>query len=609
MTRCAGGRVRGRRLRGRAPPASRAARTSRRPRSRRTSTASWPRSARQWPSVQDAGHQPHPLHRLERLGDRSRRSSGPRHPLRHELLLQRPAGLADAARPADRLRLPAALRRPRRLDDRRLPGDDAGHRRVRRDADDDADAHAARQRARLEGLLRRVHRRSCTPTTATTSSANDIVSEAQDRGVPVVSSAQMLDWLDGRNGSSFGTSAYSGGHLTFSSSRNPKARGLEAMLPAQLGLRPAVGPDARRPARVVDARARSRASTTSSSRPPPATTPRPTRPTRRAGRSPASTRRADAEGHATVTWRTDEPSTSRVDYGRTADARLRGSRDTRRGHRPQHRAHRPEPGHDLLATASPRPTPRATARPRPATPRRSPTPPGALVDSRTDRVRRPARRATPTRAATLRRHRRRGAAAADGRRGVRGLGAARPAGRRTRGTRRRRRSPRGGALCVGRRRDYTDDLLRRLRARSSSRATSGLSTTRAWASATTSATTRSRRSRTGDSAGAVPACTRRAAPTRGPAVSHRCPASSLNVPHRFRIVWNADQRRVLRRRRARRHAHRRRSTADAAGGQRLRPVRRRRCRCTGCAWATTRRPARSRSRSSTADPARPSGAR
>ena len=52
---------------------------------------------------------------------------------------------------------------------------------------------------------------------------------------------QMLDWLDGRNGSSFANIAYSGGQLTLlASSPTPKARGLEAMLPAQLGVRPAL---------------------------------------------------------------------------------------------------------------------------------------------------------------------------------------------------------------------------------------------------------------------------------------------------------------------------------------------------------------------------------
>src|SRR4029078_802625 len=61
---------------------------------------------------------------------------------------------------------------------------------------------------------------------------NDMVSEAVERGVPVVSSEQMLNWLDGRNGSSFGNIAYSGNQLTFSVVTNDKARGIQAMLPA-----------------------------------------------------------------------------------------------------------------------------------------------------------------------------------------------------------------------------------------------------------------------------------------------------------------------------------------------------------------------------------------
>ena len=39
--------------------------------------------------------------------------------------------------------------------------------------------------------------------------ADAIVASAKARGVPVVSAQQMLTWLDGRNGSSFGSIAYS----------------------------------------------------------------------------------------------------------------------------------------------------------------------------------------------------------------------------------------------------------------------------------------------------------------------------------------------------------------------------------------------------------------
>jgi hypothetical protein len=63
--------------------------------------------------------------------------------------------------------------------------------------------------------------------------ANAIVAEAVSRGVPVVSAAQMLDWLDGRNGSSFQGLSYAGGRLQFGVARAAGARGLEAMVPAQ----------------------------------------------------------------------------------------------------------------------------------------------------------------------------------------------------------------------------------------------------------------------------------------------------------------------------------------------------------------------------------------
>ena len=59
-----------------------------------------------------------------------------------------------------------------------------------------------------------------------------IVDEAQLRGVPVVSAAQMLDWLDGRNGSAFRNMSYAGNRLRFSVTGAAGSRGLQAMLPA-----------------------------------------------------------------------------------------------------------------------------------------------------------------------------------------------------------------------------------------------------------------------------------------------------------------------------------------------------------------------------------------
>ena len=61
--------------------------------------------------------------------------------------------------------------------------------------------------------------------------ADDIVTSAQVHGVPVVSAKQMLTWLDGRNGSSFGSIAFSINRLDFTIAIAPGANGLRAMVP------------------------------------------------------------------------------------------------------------------------------------------------------------------------------------------------------------------------------------------------------------------------------------------------------------------------------------------------------------------------------------------
>ncbi|MFY9824876.1 MAG: hypothetical protein WAM82_26085 [Thermoanaerobaculia bacterium] len=69
-------------------------------------------------------------------------------------------------------------------------------------------------------------------TDSSTSSGSDaIVASAQERGVPIVSAQQMLTWLDGRNGSSFGSISWSGGALSFTITTASGANGLQAMLP------------------------------------------------------------------------------------------------------------------------------------------------------------------------------------------------------------------------------------------------------------------------------------------------------------------------------------------------------------------------------------------
>ncbi|HEX4698282.1 MAG TPA: hypothetical protein VH857_02845, partial [Actinomycetes bacterium] len=65
--------------------------------------------------------------------------------------------------------------------------------------------------------------------------AQAIVDAAVARGVPVVSAAQMLTWLDGRNNSSFGGVSYANGRLRFAVSRAPGSNGLMGMVPANAG--------------------------------------------------------------------------------------------------------------------------------------------------------------------------------------------------------------------------------------------------------------------------------------------------------------------------------------------------------------------------------------
>jgi hypothetical protein len=60
-----------------------------------------------------------------------------------------------------------------------------------------------------------------------------IVASALARSVPVVSAKQMLDWVDGRNASTFKNFSWSGGSLGFTITTGAGANGLQGMLPVQ----------------------------------------------------------------------------------------------------------------------------------------------------------------------------------------------------------------------------------------------------------------------------------------------------------------------------------------------------------------------------------------
>jgi hypothetical protein len=209
---------------------------------------------------------------------------------------------------------------------------------------------------------------------------NELVGEAQRRGVPVVTSSQMLDWLDGRNGSSFGDISYSGNQLTFSLTANASARGLQAMLPA----RSASGPlsKLKRDGQPVswskrtvkgvdyvmfDAASGNYTATYANDTTAPEIT------------SVGTT--SDAEGHATVSWTTDEPSTSDVLYGRTTTFGYEAE-DTApvTSHKVELSGLQPSTTYRFSVSSADSAGNSATA---PATPGTFTTPASTLVDSRT----------------------------------------------------------------------------------------------------------------------------------------------------------------------------------------------------------------------------------
>ena len=65
--------------------------------------------------------------------------------------------------------------------------------------------------------------------------AGEVVSAAKAAGIPVVSSSQMLQWLDGRNNSSFIINGWQNSTLSFSITVGAGARNLQAILPANAG--------------------------------------------------------------------------------------------------------------------------------------------------------------------------------------------------------------------------------------------------------------------------------------------------------------------------------------------------------------------------------------
>ena len=63
---------------------------------------------------------------------------------------------------------------------------------------------------------------------AASAGSDAIVASALSRSVPVISAKQMLDWVDGRNNSSFGGFSWNGSSLQFAITQAAGATGLTA---------------------------------------------------------------------------------------------------------------------------------------------------------------------------------------------------------------------------------------------------------------------------------------------------------------------------------------------------------------------------------------------
>ena len=211
-----------------------------------------------------------------------------------------------------------AVREARRHDDRRLSGDDADDRRIGPDLSVHH-RHAARSRARARGLLRRV-RREHAHRHAVHAGSEAIVASAQARGVPVDSRrSRCSTWLDGRNGSSFGSITWNGTRwLLYRCRATWGATEFKRMLPAFGGHSVADRADAERFSCQFHGADHQRRYLRSVLRRPPGATRRNTRSTpRRRSSRVVCEREHDFRDRL---WTTNEVASSRVDYGLSPSA-------------------------------------------------------------------------------------------------------------------------------------------------------------------------------------------------------------------------------------------------------------------------------------------------
>ena len=68
---------------------------------------------------------------------------------------------------------------------------------------------------------------------ANSADAQAILAAAQTRGVPIISALQLLQWLEGRNGSFFSALEWKGSTLAFKVTVAAGSNGIDVMLPAE----------------------------------------------------------------------------------------------------------------------------------------------------------------------------------------------------------------------------------------------------------------------------------------------------------------------------------------------------------------------------------------
>ena len=76
---------------------------------------------------------------------------------------------------------------------------------------------------------------------AASADSDALIASAKARGVPVISARQALEWLDGRNSSSFSSLTRSGSTLAFELTAGSGAGGLQAMVPTRSGTQTVTG--------------------------------------------------------------------------------------------------------------------------------------------------------------------------------------------------------------------------------------------------------------------------------------------------------------------------------------------------------------------------------